>query len=142
MASGFTVRVPLANWADSGPPNTSDVPEYLGLNRALIWGDYLSSDCSGTPIAGPVSWDGTGNRLPGIRTVLIAPVAGTRTVRYYDAPFVGYGTYRSAYSHAYYDAGSGNFVCQTSTFDSQQLTGIGVTLFDSTALPPDPYRIQ
>ena len=111
-ANGTAIRIPLSNWADSGPVGTPDTPELLGLTRASLESAYLSSDCSGKPISGLLTWDGIGRRLPGIRTLLLAPVAGTRTVRYYDAAFAAYGENPTANSRAFYDSATGKFVCE------------------------------
>jgi len=142
VANGTALRIPLSTWKDAGPPGTVDVPELLGLTRASLQSFYPTADCSGKPFSGAVTWDGTGKRLPGIRTVVLAPVAGTRTIQYYDAAFVAYGSSRTAFSRAYYDAATGNFACASGFSSTQQLTGIGSLLFDSTALPPEPYRIE
>ena len=71
-ANGTVIRIPLSSWADVAPPGTNDVPELLGLTRESLESYYLTGDCSGKPISGLFTWDGTGARLPGIRTVLLA----------------------------------------------------------------------
>jgi hypothetical protein len=142
VTGSYTVRIPLATWASTGPPGTLDIPELLGVTRDTLEAHFLSSNCTGTPLLAPLAWDGTGQRMPGVRNVLIVPVAGTRTVRYYDASTVGYGGQRTAGSRASYDGNTGMFGCQQGFTFPQELTGIGALLFDSTNLPPEPYRIQ
>ena len=140
-ANGTALRLPLSTWAESGPPGTPDVPEQLGLMRA-VEAFYLTNDCSGPPFFGTVTLDANNMRVPGIRTVLLSPIAGTRNIRYYDATFVTNAPSRTAFSHVAYDTATATFICHGDHPGSQELAGVGALLFDSSVLPPEPYRIQ
>jgi hypothetical protein len=142
VAASYTVRIPLASWADSGPPGTPDVPEHLGVARDLLLAQFPGADCTGVPVSAPLAFDGSGKRVPGIRNVVMVPVAGTRNVRYYDASQVEITGDGTANSTAYYDPGTGQFICEPGLTYPFGLGGIGALLFESSSLPPEPFRIQ
>jgi hypothetical protein len=147
IAPTYTVRIPLSSWADSGPPPGDNTPELLGLARDSLEAHFAGSNCTGTPLTGSLALDADGKLIPGVRNVLIVPVASTlvapsRTVRYYDASQIASGGPSTAGSRVFYDYGSGTFVCQNGFTFPQKFIGIGPLLFDSDSLPPEPYRIQ
>jgi hypothetical protein len=147
VTANYAVRVLLESWVDSGPPGTSDVPEKLGLTRSQIETYYLDTNCTGAPYVLPygaiVSDDANLQRIPGLRTVLALPVRDTNTVAYYDATNWGYGLSLTTSSRMTYDSGTGTFKCQAGSWQgAQALTNIGPLLFDSSGLPPEPYRIR
>jgi hypothetical protein len=143
VAPTYAVRLPLENWVDTAPSAVADVPEQLGLDRTSIYGYYENQDCLGTPLSGPTSLDATGKRIPGMRTVLVAPLAGTRDVAVFDASsWDGSTTPASAFSMAAYDPALRMFVCHGGYTPADQYVGIGAKLFDSSSLPAEPYRIR